>query len=104
MNNKNKLYREVFFSQGAFVDDTYLADKDGHFEPQEVIDFLKQWDSDEFTIEDLTTHPRIGQYDRAYSDEEGIYTLLYNASIGGAFLLYREANPYEIETYKEETR
>ena len=59
-----------------------------------VIDYLKQWDSDEWTEE-----PRwVNNGTDSVHQKDG-YTLIYNSTIGGVYMLYREANDAEIEWY-----
>lgn len=62
---------------------------------QPVIDYLTDWDIDIGEIS--TKEPSISWNDTIYPDENGVYTLLYNASVGGCFLLYREATQDEID-------
>ena len=99
------LWAEIRFVQGG--DDDYeeilqmfCGDNDAYCEAnaQPVIDYLKQWDSDECEI--TPNKPRIAKFDTSYADENGEYTLLYNSSIGGDFLLYRPANEQEIDWYE----
>lgn len=102
----NGLYSEIRFVQGG--DDDYneiermfCGEEDAYCEgnSQPVIDYLAQWDSDENNL--TTNQPRIARYDTSYSDENGVYTLLYNSSVGGCFLLYRNANEKEIDWYEQ---
>ena len=102
----NGLYAEIRFVQSG--DDDYeeiermfCGEQDGYCEAnsQPVIDYLKQWDSDENEI--TPNEPRIARYDISYADENGDYVLLYNSSIGGCFLLYRPANEQEIDWYND---
>ena len=99
-----RLYIEIRFVQGTDDDfnelsDMFCGDADGFCEgnSQPVIDYLSQWDNGE--IEPTTEKPRIARGDTAYADENGIYTLLYNSSVGGVFLLYRLATEREINEY-----
>ena len=103
--NEN-LWVEVRFVQGG--DDDYeeisqmfCGDNDAYCEAnaQPVIDYLKQWDMGECEI--TPNKPRIARFDTSYADENGEYTLLYNSSIGGDFLLYRPANEQEISWYMD---
>lgn len=65
---------------------------------QPVIDYLKQWDSDEWSEEDIFDEkPRCSPYDTGYEDENGVYTLRYDNSLGGVFMLYRECTKEECE-------
>lgn len=62
-----------------------------------VIDLLEQWDMPEYADEDITEEkPGIARYDTRY--EKDGYTLLYNTTVGGVYLLYREATEEEIES------
>ena len=100
----NDLFVEIRFVQG--VDDDYneieqmfCGEQDGYCEAnsQPVIDYLKQWDDGEH--EPTPNQPRIARGDTQYADENGDYTLLYNSSVGGCFLLYRPATEQEIAWY-----
>lgn len=102
----NGLWAEIRFVQGG--DDDYeeisqmfCGDDPVYCEgnSQPVIDYLKQWDMGECEI--TPNKPRIAKFDTSYADENGEYTLLYNSSIGGVFLLYRPANEQEIAWYQE---
>ena len=42
--------------------------------------------------------------DTSYVDENGTYTLLYNSTIGGCFLLYREAIEDEIDWHNDHAK
>ena len=105
-NNHIDLWCEIRFVQG--VDDDYneieqmfCGDNPAYCEgnSQPVIDYLSQWDDDE-SCELTTTKPRIAPYDTVYEDENGVYTLLYNSTVGGCFLLYRPATTAEIDWYQ----
>ena len=102
----NDLFVEIRFVQG--VDDDYneieqmfCGEQDGYCEAnsQPVIDYLKQWDDGEH--EPTPNQPRIARGDTQYADENGDYTLLYNSSVGGCFLLYRPATEQEIAWYND---
>lgn len=102
----NGLFVEVRFVQS--VDDDYneidrmfCGEQDGYCEAnsQPVIDYLKQWDDGEH--EPTPNQPRIARGDTQYADENGDYTLLYNSSVGGCFLLYRPATEQEIAWYND---
>ena len=95
-----KLYSTVRFVQSTDSDYHQVSrmfdgSQDGYCEAnsQPVINFLKEWDDNFNKLEE--TEPRIANGDTRYSDENGVYTLLYNSSVGGCFLLYREANEEE---------
>lgn len=68
---------------------------DWHYAPQPVIDYLSAWDSDENEI--VEEEPQLGMFDESWLDGNDKYTLLYNRSLGGDFLLFREANDQEKE-------
>ena len=102
----NGLFVEVRFVQSG--DDDYneiermfCGEQDGYCEAnsQPVIDYLKQWDDGEH--EPTPNQPRIARGDTQYADENGDYTLLYNSSVGGCFLLYRPATEQEIAWYND---
>lgn len=67
-----------------------------------VIDYLKQWDSDEWTDDDIRSEePRwVNNGTDSVHQKDG-YTLIYNSTIGGVYMLYREANAAEIEWYNK---
>lgn len=67
--------------------------------PQRLIKYLAQWDCDECELEEKK--PRLANYDDKYSSDDNYYTLLYNPTIGGCFLLYRMATQNEIDWYKD---
>lgn len=104
-SNGTGLYAEIRFVQGG--DDDYedimrmfCGDDPVYCEgnSQAVIDYLKQWDSDENEL--TPNEPRIARHDSSYADENGDYVLLYNSSVGGCFLLYRPADEREIDWYE----
>lgn len=64
---------------------------------QPVIDYLSDWDDEDNELTEK--EPQIANGDTSYADENERYTLLYNSSVGGCFLLYREANETEIDWY-----
>lgn len=67
---------------------------------QPVIEYLSDWDDE--TNELTEEIPQIAKTgDTSYTDEDGLYTLLYNSSIGGCFLLYREATETEIDWHND---
>lgn len=99
------LWAEIRFVQGGDddyeqIEQMFCGDDPVYCEgnSQPVIDYLKQWDGDECEI--TPNQPRIARNDTSYADENGEYTLLYNSSIGGDFLLYRPANEQEIAWYE----
>ena len=97
-----KLYRIVIDVQyGDMLDEcegygTVFTDANG----EAVIDYLKQWDSDEWTDDDIRSEePRwVNNGTDSVHQKDG-YTLIYNSTIGGVYMLYREANDAEIEWY-----
>jgi len=96
-----KLYRIVIDVQyGDMLDEcdklydgkgygTVFTDANG----EAVIDYLKQWDSDEWTDDDIRSEePRwVNNGTDSVHQKDG-YTLIYNSTIGGVYMLYREAN------------
>ena len=102
----NGLFVEVRFVQSGDddyneIDRMFCGEQDGYCEAnsQPVIDYLKQWDDGEY--EPTPNQPRIARGDTQYADENGDYTLLYNSSVGGCFLLYRPATEQEIAWYND---
>lgn len=100
------LFVEVRFVQSGDddyneIEQMFCGEQDGYCEAnsQPVIDYLKQWDNGE--IEPTPNQPRIARGDTQYADENGDYTLLYNSSVGGCFLLYRPATEQEIAWYND---
>lgn len=105
-----KLYRIVVDVQyGDMLDEcdklydgkeygTVFTDANG----EAVIDYLKQWDSDEWTDDDICSEePRwVNNVTDSVHQKDG-YTLIYNSTIGGVYMLYREANDAEIEWYNK---
>lgn len=64
---------------------------------QPVIDYLKQWDIPEWIDDDIRDEkPRCSSRDTEYPDENGVYTLRYDNSLGGVFMLYRKCNKNEL--------
>lgn len=100
-NMKTKLYSTIRFLQDADedynrVEAVFSGLKSGYCEgnSQPVIDYLSDWDDEDNELtEEIPMIAKMG--DTAYADENGVYTLLYNSSIGGCFLLYREASATE---------
>jgi hypothetical protein len=105
---KEKLYRIVIDIQfGEMLDEcnklydgkgygTVFTDENG----EAVIDYLKQWDTDECTIDDIRCEePRwVNNGTDSVFHKDG-YTLIYNSTLGGVYMLYREANADEIDWY-----
>ena len=102
-----KLYRIIVDVQyGDMLDEcdklygygTVFTDANG----DAVIDYLKQWDSDEWTDDDIRSEePRwVNNGTDSVHQKDG-YTLIYNSTIGGVYMLYREANAAEIEWYNK---
>ena len=102
---EKKLYSQIRFVQSCDedynrVEAVFCGLRPGYCEgnSQKIIDYLSDWDGgDENEITE--NEPFIAKGDTSYADTNGIYTLLYNSSIGGCFLLYREATSAEIEWY-----
>ncbi|GAY30626.1 hypothetical protein [Prevotella sp. MGM2] len=70
---------------------------------QPVIDYLSDWDDEENEL--TAEEPMIAKMgDTRYADENGTYTLLYNSTIGGCFLLYREATETEIDWHNDHAK
>lgn len=99
------LYRTVIFVQSGEL----LAECDKLFtgngtpvfpdcDGEAVIDYLKQWDCPEYADDDIGVKvPTIGRSDSHYYKDG--YTLLYNTSVGGCYLLYRKANKQELDDF-----
>lgn len=88
----NELY------DGAENKDTIYSNHDG----DAVIDYLQDWDGYGFVDEDLQEEePRWARNNTDYVHHKDGYTLIYNASLGGVYMLYREANKEEYEYYYE---
>ena len=79
---------------------TVFTDANG----EAVIDYLKDWDSDEWSEDDIRDEePRwINNGTDSIHQKDG-YTLIYNSTLGGVYMLYREANEHEIQWYKEQS-
>ena len=67
--------------------------------PQRLIKYLAQWDGDECELEEKK--PKLSRYEFEEPSNDNSYTLLYDPTIGGCFLLYRNATQNEIDWYKE---
>lgn len=105
-NINENLWAEIRFVQSGDedydkIEEMFCGKQDGYCEAnsQPVIDYLSQWDGEETEL--TTNQPRIARYDTSYKDEKGVYTLLYNSTIGGCFLLYRPATDQEIDWYND---
>lgn len=73
--------------------DTIYSDRNG----EAVIDYLKQWDSDSYNIDDIREEePNWCNNGTDYVYTKDGYTLLYNSTIGGVYMLYRDATEDEI--------
>ena len=104
---EKKLYAVVRACQGTDDDYTrveavFCGLDSSHCEgnSQPVINYFSDWD-DEFN-ELQVEEPYIDKgTDTSYKDENGVYTLLYNSSVGGVFLMYREANECERRWHEE---
>lgn len=67
-----------------------------------VIDYLKQFDGYDYADDDLCEEePCWAKSGTDYVYKHNGYTLIYNATLGGVYMLYREANNQEIEDYLE---
>lgn len=103
---EKKLYSTIRFVQSCDedynrIDAVFCGIRQGYCEgnSQPVIDYLSDWDMGVCELTEI--EPYIARNDTSYSDKNGLYTLLYNSSIGGAFLLYREATEDEIDWYND---
>lgn len=95
VDDKNKDFIMENFS------DKHLEDKSNEMAWQFNSD-MKQWDSDEWTDDDIRSEePRwVNNGTDSVHQKDG-YTLIYNSTIGGVYMLYREANAAEIEWYNK---
>ena len=103
-----KLYRIIVDVQfGDMLDEcNELYDGEGYgtvftdANGEAVIDYLKQWDSDEWADDDIRSEEprRVNNGTDSVHQKDG-YILIYNSTIGGVYMLYREANDAEIEWY-----
>ncbi len=108
-NMKKKLYAYICHIQDCADDPNYermevIFDDSidaihcwGNSQP--VIDYLSQYDDDENELTEEEPYLARNGTDSRYEDENGIYTLLYNSSLGGVFSLYREATETEKDWY-----
>lgn len=108
--NNGKIYRIIIDVQfGEMLDEcnklydgagygTVFTDANG----EAVIDYLKEWDSEEYSKDDIREEePRwVNNGTDSVYQKDG-YTLIYNSTLGGVYMLYREANKHEIQWYKE---
>ncbi len=108
MAEKGKMYRIIINVQFGEMQNECdkLYDGAGHgtvftdANGEAVIDYLKQWDSDEWTDNDICNEePKwVNNGTDSVHHKDG-YTLIYNSTLGGVYMLYREANTAEIEWY-----
>lgn len=104
---EEKIYSTVRFVQDSDedynrIEAVFSGLRAGYCEgnSQPVIDYLSDWDDEENELtEEIPMIAKMG--DTAYADKNGVYTLLYNSSIGGCFLLYREASEDEKEWWND---
>lgn len=106
-----KLYRIIIDVQGADMqrvcDELYdgvgnIGTIYSDFNGEAVIDYLKQWDGYEFSDDDLREEePRWVNNGTDHVHTKDGYTLIYNATIGGVYMLYREADKVEFEYYND---
>lgn len=103
-----KLYRVIIFVQDGplLYECCEIYDGSGFGTPfsdgngEDVIDFLKQWDCDECGILDFDEgKPYIVNNGTDVEYSKDSYTLLYNSTIGGVYMLYREADQQEIDWF-----
>lgn len=108
---EGKLYKIILDVQyGELLDEcNKLYDGEGYgtvftdANGEAVIDYLKQWDDDESVVTDefRTEEPRwVNNGTDSVHHKDG-YTLTYNSTLGGVYMLYREANKDEIDWYNE---
>ena len=67
---------------------------------QPVINYFSEWEDEFNRLQEEEPYIAKGT-DTRYLDENGVYTLLYNSSVGGMFLMYREATDEEWRWYGE---
>lgn len=112
MAEKGKMYRIIINVQYGEMQDecdklydgsgyrTVFTDANG----EAVIDYLKDWDSDEWSKDDIRDEePRWTNNGTDSIHQKDGYTLIYNSTLGGVYMLYREANEHEIQWYKEQS-
>lgn len=77
---------------------TVFTDANG----EAVINYLKQWDNAESVMDEFSTEePRwVNNGTDSVYHKDG-YTLIYNSTLGGVYMLYREASKDEIDWYNE---
>lgn len=72
------------------------------FNGEAVIDYLKEWDGYEFHEVDLQEdEPRWVNNGTDHVHEKDGYTLIYNSTLGGVYMLYRKADATEEEWYND---
>lgn len=106
-----KLYRIIATVQGGDLLDVCDSLCDGEENVggiyserngEAVIDYLEQFDGYDYADDDLCEEePRLAKNGTDYVYRHNGYTLIYNATLGGVYMLYREANNQEIEDYLE---
>ena len=70
------------------------------FNGEAVINYLKEWDSDEYANLDISEEePRWVRNGTDHVHKHDGYTLIYNNTLGGVYMLYREATEQEMEDY-----
>lgn len=112
MAEKGKMYRIIINVQFGEIQDkcdklydgagygTVFTDANG----EAVIDYLKDWDSDEWSKDDIRDEePRWTNNGTDSIHQKDGYTLIYNSTLGGVYMLYREANEHEIQWYKDQS-
>lgn len=70
------------------------------FNGEAVINYLKEWDSDEYANIDISEEePCWVRNGTDHVHKHDGYTLIYNSTLGGVYMLYREATEQEVEDY-----
>lgn len=70
------------------------------FNGEAVIDYLKEWDGYEYADDNLCEEePRWAKNGTDHVHKHDGYILIYNSTLGGVYMLYREATEQEMEDY-----
>lgn len=107
---EGKLYKIILDVQyGELLDEcNKLYDGEGYgtvftdANGEAVINYLKQWDNAESVMDEFRTEePRwVNNGTDSVHHKDG-YTLIYNSTLGGVYMIYREASKDEIDWYNE---